>query len=340
MNEISQIENKQNTTGIVKTESLLHYPDLTIQDVENSKISYQDKRVILASLNYPKLRDVQGIETHNNLVKLIGITIWESGASNEVGKMDEQEQELIIQNVMNDINDDFIDLTLQEVTIAFKNGVRKKYGEYYGLSVATFYHWLTCYVKETKITANKQLAFIKKEEDPLTEEYKNQTKSIWVKKITDCYELFLKDDKFTYEDYNSFFYLHCRDNVKLTLTDKEKVTIWDDAVREFKMDRHHTRAKGKIQLVDFKKEVERLHQGDRSMQIIVLAIAQKKAVKYYFMRIKEAGLDFLKIAQDAAAGIFKPKSETKPEQKFDHKQKYEQKIDPNNENSSTVPNNA
>ena len=57
----------------------------------------------------------------------------------------------IIANLLNtDILRDFRYLTMQEVQIAMENGVRDKYGAYFGLNLVTFNRWLTKYMESSK----------------------------------------------------------------------------------------------------------------------------------------------------------------------------------------------
>lgn len=64
-----------------------------------------------------------------------------------------------ITEVCNDLLNDFAERTVEEAEIAFRKGVRKQYGEFYGLSVVTFYQWMVSFVHESNEAIMKQRKF-------------------------------------------------------------------------------------------------------------------------------------------------------------------------------------
>ncbi|HWY11339.1 MAG TPA: hypothetical protein VN026_08440, partial [Bacteroidia bacterium] len=62
--QIQKVEEsyKNNSLLILKNEPLLFYPYLTDTDINDSVIDDLDKQVILASLNYKKIKDLQIIK--------------------------------------------------------------------------------------------------------------------------------------------------------------------------------------------------------------------------------------------------------------------------------------
>jgi hypothetical protein len=52
--------------------------------------------------------------------------------------------------VINEIKRYFINLKIDELDLCFQNGVRKVYGEYFGLNIVTFHQWIKSFMAEEK----------------------------------------------------------------------------------------------------------------------------------------------------------------------------------------------
>lgn len=108
---------------------------------------------IIAKSN-PSVREIMGNaelarKSKQSLVDLIGSMEILAGTAKE--KMWEKEDKVIIATALySDLCERFPDLTMQEVQMAFKNGVRKDYGEYYGLNIVTFNGWLKAFIADEK----------------------------------------------------------------------------------------------------------------------------------------------------------------------------------------------
>ena len=158
---------------------LLHYPNLTVGDIQRSALTAHEKEVILASLNNVKIQSINlngDSVCYNALIEIIGRAIWETGIST----LTESEMNILLPIIVQEINDEHKDLTIEDIRIAFKYGVRKKYGEYYGINIATISVWLQSYTNITKREAMKRLSFIRVDDKnkELTEAEKNKHREI------------------------------------------------------------------------------------------------------------------------------------------------------------------
>lgn len=108
------------------------------------KLSNDETAIVKASL-YPAVCRVDTKIFFTDLTKIITKTIFDSGF-----KFEEEESANIISTVADDILRDFKHITIEEIKICFRKGVRKEYGDYFGLSVLTFYNWLRKYTTEVR----------------------------------------------------------------------------------------------------------------------------------------------------------------------------------------------
>lgn len=81
-------------------------------------------------------------EIYNPLVVLIGYLHLLRGQKPDTDELVFQASEL-----ERELKDNYSYLTLEEVRIALENGVKKRYGDYYGLNVVTYIDWLDAYKK-------------------------------------------------------------------------------------------------------------------------------------------------------------------------------------------------
>ncbi len=81
-------------------------------------------------------------EIYNPLVVLIGYIYLLRGQKPDTEELVFQASEL-----ERELKDNYSYLTLEEVRIALENGVKKRYGEYFGLNVVSYIEWLDAYKK-------------------------------------------------------------------------------------------------------------------------------------------------------------------------------------------------
>lgn len=140
----------------------------------SDKLSNDECAIVRASL-YPVVSKVEPKAFVTDLTKLITKTILDSGF-----KFEEEDKLNVILTIADDILRDFKHLTIEEIKICFRKGLRQEWGEYFGLSVLTFYGWLKMYCKEMRGKAIiKQREYEaeqerKKNQKEYTEEEKNK----------------------------------------------------------------------------------------------------------------------------------------------------------------------
>lgn len=285
-----QITNNQ-SNEIVKHEPLLNCPQLTLNDIENAKMPELEKQVILASQMFPKIRSIDYAESRNTLVEIFVHVIWASG-----NNMDKDEQMLLINHMIEEVKRDYYHLTLEEVRICFKKGLKGDYGQVFGINVKTFYNWLDAYVTETKVSAMKQLGILKTESEKL-KEVSDEEKKYWHKKWLDsCIEAFeeykLKGE-ISFIDIRNNLYQYIRHKMRLVdLTSEETENIWNHANIEHKRKHTPDKADTFAQRIDYRNVLDKIAIGDETENQKIKTLARRIALLKLFEKMKIANINF------------------------------------------------
>jgi hypothetical protein len=119
----------------------------------------------LTALNSKLIVDMQQNELKDRVIKVLAKTYI------DCGKVIESKELISLSNgVINEIKRYFINLKIDELDLCFQNGVRKVYGEYFGLNIVTFHQWIKSFMAE-----EKRLEAIKIRSTPRIEPIKEYT---------------------------------------------------------------------------------------------------------------------------------------------------------------------
>ena len=171
----------------------------------------------LTALNSKLIVDMQQNELKDRVIKTLAKTYI------DCGKVIESKELMSLSNgVINEIKRYFINLKIDELDLCFQNGVRKQYGEYFGLNIVTFHQWIKSYMAEDKraealkIRSTPRIEPIKEytEEDKIRirDEFMNHAKSTYMKSgvfglyepsIGDIYKILVARDELTESEYTS-----------------------------------------------------------------------------------------------------------------------------------------
>jgi len=214
-----------------------------IQKYEAEDIGYNFTPSIYEANAQPTIRD------ENNQSKMKqGLILAINKSYFEFGKaMNEMDFEITKQLVIQDLIKDFSFLTVHEIYLAFRNGIRGKYGAVYRYSVATCYGWVDSYCKlerqkalNKKISANNDKLKIehavKPEDVPKTQDL-----------LMDQYNKFVKSGKYSIKDYGDIFYDFLLNKGLIEFDKNEKKDIWEEAKQQLYLEHTLDKAKTEIQ---------------------------------------------------------------------------------------------
>lgn len=301
MSELQKIENNL----LVVAKPLLHYPELKETDIhKSSALSDLEKQVLLATLNFPKIRTLDiskgdvgqpNTEYYDNLVDIIGLAIWTMGITEN--SMSKAEQKLFIPVAIEEIKT-FPNLSIEDVRIAFYRGSRRKYGNVIGgsfnptlqMSIATVNIWLTQYTEETKRDVMLKLPFVKPDiESPkeLTEEEKLKNHKDWLNNVYEKFDEYKLINKYNFYDFGNRLYVYLKKLRLINLNEDEQQKIWDMAVKELQKEYHPKNGRNFGQRIDLKSiyDALKLDEVDKKHYDLIVVRAKKITVKTYFIKL-------------------------------------------------------
>jgi hypothetical protein len=308
----NKIIKKENTELIISDNNLvlLHYPDISIQELKKTIRAEETQKVILAATNCLKIKNtdisystykVSGkykcSDGFKRLANIIIKTIWDSGFN-----YPESEQEALVPALIQEIKDEFGYLSIEEVEIAFKKGCRNYYGDFFGINIKTVHQWLNTYIETTKVDSMVQLNLVKKLDSKpkeVTLEHKIYWSNVWLKSVIDEYNKFLETDVYSYYDAGNILFNFLERNNLFKLNSNDKNNIFKKAKEEYKKEKSPSKATKYADRVDFARSLERLANDDENEIERVKMKARQMAIHTIFHRAKKKKLDFIKIISEA-----------------------------------------
>lgn len=264
-----------------------HY-DISIEQINSSLIlSKENKEVLLATLNFVPISElnIQKYDTsYNYLVGVFGKTIVESGIG-----MEEGEQEVFISLCIDEVINDFSYLTIEDVRIAVKKGVRLDYGKFYGLNITTLNFWLKEYVNSTKKDAMKLLPQIKPKDEfkGLNDEQQKIIYKRWIESWIDLFEKYHEGENITISDAGNVFYKYCIKN-KITppLTVSEMLTL-ENKAKSFIIENGKKQARSPYQIKEVNIIMEAINKNklNDDIELKIVSEAKRLAIFTFFDKL-------------------------------------------------------
>lgn len=289
----------------------LNYPiseNLLVKDIKQSKLSPQAKDIILASRCYGKIGTrasevftsgkLKGIEVRQFEIRQhVNRAILDSGFGANMEKEDISE---LINSVVKDVLIDFSHLTTQEVEIAFRNGCRELYGEFYGVSTRTFYKWLKAYCEQSKIEANKELIKLdapKVDAEP-SEEEKQKRFNTWLTTFYNDFNSFVKTGEYNiYDTDNMFYHFLQKKQLIPKLSDVKKAAILKKAKEVVKAQYQPEDNANVFQKNEYKRFIERIKNKDKGVQYEITAEAKRIHLKLFLTSLKKKNVDLKSLVE-------------------------------------------
>jgi hypothetical protein len=298
MENINAIELKQQNS-IVTSKNIF-------EAIQGLKIETIQRQIALARLK-PKIGDLPRDKQSENLFLhslkgLIMKTYADCGQipSNESYFVEGAEIKPIkfqVQELSDDIDRSFTNLTLDEIYIAFSEGVRGIYGEFYGLNNVTYFKWLKSY-KESE-TRRNALFELNKLREPVKLEFPQKVYSnseIYemnkLNIIDFYYNYFLKEKECITFPYSLIYKtLDCCKIINYSVNERIEMYKKAQFVLESKL--RNERAKGTIKASKMEFEIKEI-QEPKSQKVIIKA--QEMLVNKFFemckQQFKEMGIKF------------------------------------------------
>lgn len=293
---------------VVQNRPLLYYPELNDSDIHNCDvISKEQKEVLLASLNFKKIRDINlvygsGSQEYDDLAKIIGTAIWVMGITEK--SMSDSEQEMFIPLAIEEIKNEFSQLSIEDIRIAFKKGSRRHYGDTFQMSIVNINVWLNAYIEETKPIAMLKLPMIKKEEEvkELTEEEKEKLHKYWLNGVYREFNNFKETGFYTFHDFKNSFFFYCQKLGLINLTDEHKEIIWNKAKQQLQKEYNPNNERLWGRKIDLKAiyDVLKLDEvNDDKVEKLIATRSRRIALKHFFKKLIKEDKDLKDVVEMA-----------------------------------------
>lgn len=171
-----------------------------------------------------KIVDMPKVEVMKEFLNIFSKMYFDSGQ-----QIPENEyQKLLCNSWHQEVSTDFKFLRIDEMRLAFHNGIRKQYGEFFGLNIATFHIWVKGYLAEEK--RKYELAKLKEENDappkPIMSE--SEAEYLWRQTIKKQFAHFKETGHLVIE-FPSHVFERFEKLGLIKLTDEEKKPIYEQA---------------------------------------------------------------------------------------------------------------
>ncbi len=168
----------------------------------------------------------------------------------------------------------FPSTTIPEIRLALNNGIRGEYGQYFGLSIASFHNFIKSFLAEEKrqIAIKKQFEYEESlKEKPITEEDKQKLDKLFWDREEERLKDFKKTNTLHIESPIMHFKIY-EDAGKINLTTPEKWRRYKVAERSYESKLLAEIAAGGVDIKEKRKALQRVKSGE-------LNDADKAAIK-------------------------------------------------------------
>lgn len=241
-----------------------------------------EKEVVIA-INGEKLRDYSEVDLQNSLLQLIAKTHISIGQ-----KFDKDQSEmanLTVNELASDLKKHSGNLAFGEVELAFKNGYKGEYGEFFGLNNRTYFHWISAY----SYCQNRMrvLAAIAEEKEKCNKpkELSEQEKEAIVR--NGCIQEFTRFKNFgTCEDFGNVKYNYLDKLGLIPFSKERKANIMERVKSEMLRQKKIQYAEAKNSAIrnDIKKMIDKL---EHNVTDTLKSEAKREALRIYFQELKE-----------------------------------------------------
>lgn len=237
-----------------------------------------EKEIVIA-VNSPIIKTFEEKYLTNCLLALIAKTYLQSGQF-LTGEKKEM-TDLTIDELSSDFKKYNGNLSFQEIEIAFKNGVKGEYGEYFGLNNKTYFQWVNGYAYgEKRLKVKKALSDAKeKANQPIVKKSEQEANEIMKNAVLKSFEDFKKGAVIFDGGNVKYNYL-----VKLELLNFSK-----ERKNEILL---QVTNKIKLEAVENKNRAESISQTlGKILEETIISESKKECLKVYFKDLLDTGFE-------------------------------------------------
>lgn len=180
--------------------------------ISNDNRFTQFEKSVIEAIAYPIIRNVSTYDLIRVVVNVIDKAHVHAGIT---VKGDAKDQDTYIKvmakEVMNDLKKRFSSLTVKEFELAVENGIRKEYGDFHGLNVATFHMFAREFKKSAeREEALRKLRLLKEEQEKEVKPSDEEVNRIMNEACLNAFDRYKKTKKLV--DFGGAKYKHLEKN--------------------------------------------------------------------------------------------------------------------------------
>jgi len=235
----------------------------------------------------------------NSIHQAINRSIADKGVNISIDEIN-----YIKRSVTDDILNDFHTLSLEDIQLCFKMGVRGELGEYYGLNTVSYYGWLKKYKNEILPQTFQEITkYLPKPEikEPEIDYFTLDLEK--AHNVCSAILLFKEESRYELNDFGNIHYnLLEKHGYFDYISEQISSSIKEDAkyqyVSDVKNKNYSLLNQGRgIQMTDVSKLMERIEHGDKDVESIIEINFKKSILKYFIINFNSifSDLDKFKI---------------------------------------------
>ncbi len=227
------------------------------------------------AVNHPLIKTFEDKDLQNSLLVLIGKTHLSCGQ-----KFNQDLTELAnatVDELASDLKKYNANLSFQEITLAFKNGYKGDYGEYFGLNNKTYFQWINAYAYgEKRLRVKKLLSDAKEKANKPTIKLSEQEANEIIK------QAILK----SFEDFKKGAVVLDIGNVKYNYLEKLELINFSKERKNEILEK--TKDRLKSDAIEHKQKTESISQClSKIMNETIVSEAKKECLRIYFKELVE-----------------------------------------------------
>jgi hypothetical protein len=262
--------------------------------MELAKITETQNPYVL-TLQSKRVTALKKQEAVTEYIDMLTKVYFEAGHAMPGKTKEEQVKQLQILSIAfhEEVQTYFKFMRVEEIRQALKNGVRKQYGDFHGINIASLHNWIKGYISDD----NRKQALLKlkqeneKEPEPLVS--KEQAEQLWREAILKQFRKFKETGHFICE-FPTFQYQQFEKRGLINLTKERKKELYEQAKAEilegFRIRRLNP--KNKLELNSLSDSIQRITEGKHSEtdEKNILNQARRLALKDLYQNIESLNL--------------------------------------------------
>lgn len=226
-------------------------------------------------------------EVKNDVFNVVKAGIAQCYAHLNLAVPGDDDRSYLVNEVTDTIIQNYPSLRLQEISIAFSNGIRKKYGEYFGLCVVSFEQFITGYLNspERAELVKETTKLVEVKTEPTAEEKRFLRWS----NMLNAWAAYKKDGSFN--DHGNSVYTTLVNNGRLKYPREKVVEFLGKALTEVKIQYNPLIHVGNpIKAQEFKAIIQELDTRGKTNSRVKVA-ARKIILNHFFSELLEMEIE-------------------------------------------------